>query len=354
MRVDKYNLDSHKFHYHADAVYDFLQDKEATPIYVEISPTGFCNHRCVFCHYNHLGHKGTFPEGRMMSLLDELKVLHVKSIVFAGIGEPTLHSETILTLLKAKAMGFDVAMSTNGALLKESDFKDLAKTLTWIRFSFNASNADNYAAIHKTKSTDFERVLSNIAKLVGEKRKHNSKITIGMQYILMPHNIDGIHELAKRVKSLGVDYLVIKHFYPHKDNAFKTDIAFPSTHLMKELFDMSCMLSDDSFSFIVRSPDVLVEERGYTQCHGLPYVIYIREDGDVYSCFAYQDDKKMVLGNIFEHSMVKIWNSQQKKSAIDYINRCIDKKICQPNCRHHQINTYLWGLKHPPEHINFI
>lgn len=354
MKADKYNLDSHKFHYHAGAIYDFLQGKEAKPIYVEISPTGLCNHRCVFCHYNHLGHKGVFPEGRMASLLDELKALHVKSIVFAGIGEPTLHKETMHALLKAKAMGFDVAMSTNGALLKEDDFEHLAKTLTWIRFSFNASNADAYATIHQTKSTDFELVLSNISKLVEEKRRCGSHITIGMQYILMPHNIDGIEALAQRVKSLGVDYLVIKHFYPHKDNAFKTHSDFPPTSLMKELFDMSCLLSDDSFSFIVRSPDVLIETREYNQCYGLPYVIYIREDGNVYSCFAYQDDKKMVLGNIFQHSMVEIWNGQPKKNAIDYINNCIDKKICQPNCRHHQINTYLWALKNPNPHINFI
>ena len=352
--IDKYRLDSHKFHYHADAISDFLRDKEARPIYVEISPTGFCNHHCVFCHYNYLGHKGLFPDGRMSSLLDELKTLNIKSVVFAGIGEPTLHKETVPAIIKAKSLGFDVAMSTNGALLKDQDFDDLANTLTWIRFSFNAPNAKDYGVMHKTKESDFDLVLSNISKLVEAKRRSNSSITLGMQYILMPQNVDGIGEFARKVKEIGVDYLVIKHFYPHSSNDFKTQPEFPPHTLMKELFDISMTISDDNFSFIVRSPDVLIEERAYDKCYCLPYVLYIREDGDVYSCFAYQDDKKMVLGNIFQDSMVGIWGSNQKASAIGYINNCIDKKTCQPSCRHHQINNYLWSLKHPPEHVNFI
>jgi radical SAM protein with 4Fe4S-binding SPASM domain len=352
--IDKYRLDSHKFHYHADAIYDFLQGNEARPIYVEISPTGFCNHHCVFCHYNYLGHKGLFPDGRMLSLLDELKSLKVKSVVFAGIGEPTLHKETVPAILKAKNLGLDVAMSTNGALLKDKDFDILANTLTWIRFSFNASSAKDYGIIHKTKESDFDLVLSNISKLVEAKKKNNTKITIGMQYILMPQNVDGIENLAKIAKDIGVDYLVIKHFYPNENNDFKTQPEFPHHTLMKELYDLSITLSDENFSFIVRSPDVLIEDRVYDKCYGLPYVLYVREDGDVYSCFAYQDNKNMVLGNVFKDSMVDIWSSEQKKNGIDYINNCVDKKKCQPSCRHHQINNYLWSLKYPPEHINFI
>ena len=60
------------------------------------------------------------------------------------------------------------------------------------------------------------------------------------------------------------------------------------------------------------------------------------------------------MGNIFENSLKEIWSSKQKRDAIEYINNQIDKKQCQPSCRHHHINNYLWELKHPNEHINFI
>ncbi|XPV68880.1 MAG: radical SAM protein [Halarcobacter sp.] len=352
---DKFNLDSHKFHYHIDAINDFVQGKEAKPIYVEISPTAYCNHECTFCHYNYLGHKGRFEDNnRLYTLIDEVKSIGAKSVVFAGIGEPTLNKETIPAILHAKDLGLDVAMSTNGALLKEDDIKKLVETLTWIRFSFNATNKESYAKIHKTKESDFDLVLSNIEKMSNWKRKLNKNITIGVQLILIPENCEEIESLVKRLKSIGVDYFVVKHFYSHEKNEFKLEKTFPDKKVMNNLFELSVKYNSDKFNMIVRSPEILLEDRKYNKCYGLPYILYIREDGNLFSCFAYQHDEKFVLGNIFENSLQDIWESKKKKDAIDYINNCIDKNNCQPSCRHHQINNYLWDLKHPNDHINFI
>lgn len=68
------------------------------------SPVANCNHRCLFCHYNYLGHKGKFPKGRMLTLVDELAKAGTRSLVFAGIGEPTLNSETIAAIETAKVL----------------------------------------------------------------------------------------------------------------------------------------------------------------------------------------------------------------------------------------------------------
>ena len=79
-----------------------FEDKLQAPIYVEISPTGICNHKCLFCHYNYLGHEGKFKKGKMLKLIRELASMGVKSIVFAGNGEPTLHVDTIDSIKLAK------------------------------------------------------------------------------------------------------------------------------------------------------------------------------------------------------------------------------------------------------------
>jgi len=352
---DKFNLDSHKFHYHTDAINDFIKDKDAKPIYVEISPTAYCNHKCVFCHYNYLGHKGKFEDSnRLLSLIDEIKNIGTKSVVFAGIGEPTLNKDTIPAILYAKKLGLDVAMSTNGALLKDKDFEILAKSLTWIRFSFNATDEESYANIHQTNKNDFQLVLSNIKKLVDEKRKLNSKITIGVQLVLMPDNHKNIEKFIEILKDIGVDYFVIKQFYDHDKNTFSIDKNFPDENILSSLLELSIKHNTPKFNFIVRSPEILIEDREYTTCYGLPYILYIREDGNLFSCFTNQHDDSTIMGNIFENSLQDIWVSQQKNEAINYINNCIDKNSCQPSCRHHQINKYLWDLKNPNEHINFI
>jgi hypothetical protein len=68
-----------------------------------------------------------------------------------------------------------------------------------------------------------------------------------------------------------------------------------------------------------------------------------------------QEDKNTSIGNILNKTFEEVWLSLQKKKAIKYINNIIDKTKCQQNCRHHQINNYLWDLKHSEiRHLNFI
>ncbi len=347
-------LDGHKINYHYKEVSDMFEGKLEAPIYVEISPTGICNHKCLFCHYNYLGHEGKFKKGKMLELVKELAQVGVKSLVFAGNGEPTLHMDTIEAIKLAKSLGLDVALSTNGALLKEESFEILVNCLTWIRFSFNAGSEENYAFVHQAKSDDYDKVVNNIKKLKATKDRLNSRITIGTQYVLIPENKDFALEHGKMLKELGVDYFSIKHFYNHSHNKFEV-VENISDEFIENLSNEAQKLCSSDFNFIVRSTSNLNSQRVYNTCYGLELILFIDEEGDVYSCFSHQHDKKTIIGNIFENSFKDIWSSTQKKNSIDYINDCIDKNSCQPNCRHHQINNYLWEIKNPSiEHINFI
>ena len=353
MKKDNF-LDGHKINYHYKEINDMFEGKLKAPIYVEISPTGICNHKCLFCHYNYLGHEGKFKKGKMLELVKELANIGVKSIVFAGNGEPTLHVDTIEAISLAKSLSVDVALSTNGALLKDEHFEILAKNLTWIRFSFNAGSDQNYAYVHQTNQSDFKKVIENIKKLKTTKDKLNSNITIGTQFVLIPENKDFALEHGKMLKSLGVDYFSVKHFYDHSHNDFEVKEQIEDSFI-ENLSNEANKLCDEKFNFIVRSTTNLTSQRVYTKCYGLEFIVFIDENGDVFSCFSHQYDKKTIMGNIFENSFKDIWSSTQKKDSIDYINNCIEKNSCQPNCRHHQINNYLWDLKNPTiEHINFI
>ncbi|WP_455757097.1 radical SAM protein [Sulfurimonas sp.] len=347
-------LDSHKLNYHTDKIEEYFNGNLKAPIYVEISPTGICNHKCLFCHYNYLGHEGRFKKGKILELVKEFATMGVKSLVFAGNGEPTLHTDTFDAIVLAKSLGIDVALSTNGALLKDKHFDILAKNLTWIRFSFNGGSKENYEHVHQTDGNDFDKVIENIAKLKEAKDRLKSEITIGSQCVLIPENKDYILEHAQRLKNLGVDYFSVKHFYNHSHNEFEVKDSIKSGFI-DVLDEKSKLLSDNKFNFIVRSTRNLTSKRVYDKCYGLEFIVFINEMGDVYTCFSHQYDKKTVIGNIFEKSFKEIWESQEKKDSIDYINNCITKNNCQPNCRHHQINNYLWELKNPSiPHINFI
>ncbi len=353
--MGRFKLDGHKLQYHPEHTNKILNNEFSPPIYVEISPASSCNHRCLFCHYNYMGHKGIFPSNRMMSLLDDLAQLNVKSLVFAGVGEPTLNKATIAAIKKAKRLGIDVAMSTNGTQLKEEELVTLARSLSWVRFSLNAGNPENYAHIHNTKASDYNKVLQNIHKLKKIKDSTGSSITIGSQFILLPENKDLVISQAKVMKDIGIDYFVVKHFYQHDKNIYNPDMQFLTKQYIEWLTKEASQISSGNFDFVVRKMENLNRKRIYDKCYGLPLIIFIREDGNVFSCFSYQHDKKTILGNIFKQDIHDILKSDRCKKAITYINNNINKNSCQPNCRHHEINNYLWELKHPSiNHVNFI
>lgn len=350
----RYSLDSHKLVYHPERVAEFLDKRDIRPLYAEISPTAQCNHRCLFCNFNYLGHNGIFPRGRMPSLARELVAAGVKAIVFAGAGEPTLHPDTFPAIMAARHAGADVAMSTNGALLTPEMLSVMAQELTWVRFSISGGTAESHQRVHRGRPNDFTQTLANIAALRNERDMKGTPLTIGSQCVLIPENHADVHNLARVLKANGADYFVIKHFYTHDANAFMPDMTFRTPAYLEQLDAMARELSSDGFSCIVRSHEKLDRTRPYTTCHGLPFILYVREDGELYSCFSHQEDPQTSLGNVSETPFAAVWASPQKQTAFDHIARSIDKNRCQANCRHHQVNLWLHELSTPPAHINFI
>lgn len=354
MTKSHFVLDAHKLAYHPDRVADLLAGRDVRPLYAEISPTANCNHRCLFCNFNYLGHKGIFPRGRMPELVRELTEAGVKAIVFAGAGEPTLHPDTFDAVKAAHEAGVDVAMSTNGALLTPDMIGIMAETLTWVRFSISGGTPTSYARVHGCAGSDLAKVLGNVTLVRTTRERLGTATTIGAQCVLVPENHRDVWDLAATLKKRGADYFVIKHFYSHDENAYTPDMSFRTDAYLQELEDMARELTDDGFACIVRGTGTLARSRPYTTCLGLPFILFIREDGELYTCFSHQEDQGTSLGNIGKTPFADIWNGPRKTQVFEHIGSRIDKNMCQSNCRHHQINLWLNDICNPPAHVNFI
>ena len=214
--AENIRMDSHKLIYHPDVVAKWMKGENIYPIELEIGLTNACNHRCIFCAVDYTGYKSEKIDAEMLKTnLKELSAKGLKSIVYAGEGEPLLHKEAFDIINYTKSLGVDAAVSTNGVLLTAEASKECLKSLTWVRFSVAGIQDDTYDKIQQGRPGDLDKVLLNMQEAVKVKRNQNLTTTLGVQLLLLPDNKNEIVEMGKRLREIGVDYFTIKPFSQH-------------------------------------------------------------------------------------------------------------------------------------------
>jgi radical SAM protein with 4Fe4S-binding SPASM domain len=366
--MDTFLIDSHKLVYHPRRVADLIEvgddwekAKHIYPIYLELSPVGACNHRCTFCAVDYIGYKAVMLDYEILAQrLAEMGRLGVKSIMYAGEGEPLLHKKINEIVAATKAAGIDVSFTTNGVLLNEAFVQQSLDKTSWIKVSLNAGTAESYAAIHRTKASDFDRVVSNLKRAVEYKRERGLNCTIGVQAVLLPENADDMVELARICRDeIGADYLVVKPYSQHlfSETTQYDGIDYNPYLKMEEAL---AAFNTADFQLIFRSHTMqkYIEppEARYKKCHATPFVWgYVMADGSVYGCSAYLLDKRFEYGNLNEASFQAIWEGERRKESFHFIRHHLDIKECRKNCRMDEVNRYLDRLLNQSvPHINFI
>lgn len=352
-----FNFDGHKLIYHLDRVHDFFTGGDCFPLYMEVSPVGSCNHRCLFCAYDFIGYPNRKLEtGRTLKLLDELAECGMKSILFAGEGEPLLHPDIALFIRHAKQNGIDVGLFTNGQLLKEELAEEILPCLTFMRLSFNGGSRDNYAAIHNVSPQIFDKVLENISAASRIKRRLSLEVDIGSQFVLIPENINFLVPAVSALKMAGVDYLAIKPFVQQSNQQGYQQSSPLDANQVAVLFEEAEALASPEFAVMARKAAFAdYGNRNYDHCYGTSFISVLNSAGELATCLPYWDNQEFVFGTIYEHTFKEIWLSDTRKKIVKYLHERLDTHGCPPNCRPNAINEFLWDLKFPNvKHINFI
>ncbi len=127
--MDKYRIDSHKLLYHVPRVSRWLDGEQVYPIYMEISPSGTCNHRCTFCALDFMHYQKRFLDAPVLcERLEEMGKCGLKSVMYGGEGEPLMHRQIGMIIEHTKKCGIDVALTTNAALLSEGLAEQIPRT----------------------------------------------------------------------------------------------------------------------------------------------------------------------------------------------------------------------------------
>ena len=352
--MSELKLDGHKLLYHLEELNKWSRGEDFYPIYVELSPTTVCNHRCVHCYIRYLGFKTIFLERKiMLALVRQLARIGVKALCLAGTGEPFLHKATPEVILQAKRSGLDVACATNGILFNKETAQEVLPALTWVRFSILGGSKKTYQKLQGAREGDWDRLLENLEDAVAVKNKKRLDVTLGVVFFIFKENGHEVVRLSRLMKSIGLDYVVVKPVGDYAKNKYVADKNLKLV-FQKELGEVEC-LSDNGFKAQVRW-DMFQEwgNKPYKKCLSLPFMTVIEADGNVYACGGYWQDKRYLYGNLYKQSFKEIWDSPRRKRIIKYIEGHVDLRQCYNCCRNHSINIFLWNLKQHPAHINFI
>jgi GTP 3',8-cyclase len=374
-------IDGHKLHMHPEEVARWLkaQDrwseaKSIYPIYVEVSPFGGCNFRCTFCAKDFLKYKNIKIDAEVLKrTFSSMRERGVKSVLFAGEGEPTLHPELGNVIEHCHSIGLDTALGSNLATGNRDAFAAAARHSKWIKASVNAGNVRDHKAVHQTHERSFEKVFENIRFCVDTRNEHRSQnptrsaCTIGAQAVLLEDNRHSMVELARRCRDAGADYFVIKPYSQHPESLTHRhegiDYGFVE-ELSRELkneetgsFKVFCRPASFSKAASAQPQSTTPASTAprYGTCYSVPlFWAYIRADGEVIGCSNFMLDSRFNYGNINKASFEEIWEGPARQAAFEYMIHSHDISKCRVNCRMDKVNEYLWDIRHPSSHVNFI
>jgi len=362
-------LDGHKLNWHKDRVETWLQGERIAPITIDCSLTRCCTYRCIYCY----GQLQANDEKRMTKdvifrFFDDAAEIGVKAISFVSDGESTCSPHLYDAILRGKANGLDMALGTNGYLLKDEKLEEILPCLTYLRFNVSAGEPSRYAQIMGCKEECFYKVVNTIKRCVEIKKEKNLSVTLGIQMVLMPRFADQIISFVNLGKELDVDYAIIKHCSDDEQGSLGIDYSqyFKLVNTLKEAETHS---TNDYLVKVKWSKILSGGKRKYSQCYAPPFIIQLSGSGLVAPCGMFFNNryKKYHIGNIVNTSFKKIWQSKRYWKVMDYIasEKFDSRTMCGTLCLQHKVNEFLWDLKQgnatlkepedePPMHINFV
>lgn len=394
--ADRYRIDGEKMSLHPLRVAQWMQSKDdwekakdVFPIYVEVSPVGYCNHACTFCGVDYMLDRSDKPQlapDTLKQMLTDMGRNGVLSVMFAGAGEPLLYKPLADMIHHADSVGIDTSITTNGVLLTEAFSRKAlaAERLRWIKVSINGGDAETYGAIHRSKAGDFDRVIENLKTAVRVRREVGGTCTIGAQMVALPEtngtskdrplvrqtfpsNIASAAPLAEHLRDAGIDYLVVKPYSQHLMSE-RTRVYDGTRYEDAAAWARSLeAMSSGSFNVVVRYNTMSsLEEasRGYDKCHATPFHwAYVEADGEVWGCSAYlgrdeggvaYGDDRFRFGSVNGSSFSDVWRGDRRRACWEHVRTTLDISECRTNCRMHHVNRYLESVLDPGPHASFI
>ncbi len=179
-----------------------------------------CNLKCKHCYSisSDVDFPGELSTEQVFAVMDDLKAFRVPVLILSG-GEPLLRHDIFDIANRAKAMGFYVGLSSNGALIDESNIGRIAD----VGFDYVGISLDGIGAVHdafRGKPGSFD------ASLRGVRMCRDAGIKVGLRFTMTMDNHAQLDDLLDLAENEGVDKFYLSHLnYAGRGNKNRGDDA---------------------------------------------------------------------------------------------------------------------------------
>ena len=215
-------------------------------------------------------------------------------------GEPFLNKDLFKIIDYTKKNNVGVILSTNFNMVTDEMLESVVKLeVDRLTLSIDGSNQDSYEKYRK--NGDFEKVLSNLKKLLFIKQESKSEYpVIVWQYLVSKKNEKFVPEARRLAKDLGVEIEFPKFILKH-------GITFKNEKIDKKLIDEwitdESQKNINSYTFKVRIP-----------CEHLFFSMIVNPEGSTSPCCAVHDSKTD-FGDLLNDDLETLWNNGNYLSA---------------------------------------
>lgn len=316
------------------------------PIGVGIDITNRCNLECEWCNSMDYRNNQTLPFKHVKQIIDLCADWGVKTVCYAGGGEPTLHPQFPEILDYTVDNGLGIIISTNATNFKTRIITSIVQNVDICSVSIDAGTAETWRAIKKHDL--FPEVIKGCKKLVESARGIDIDLTYKM--LLSDKNQYEIFEACKLAKNIGFKNFFVRPVASENILGECRTINFDVESVFYQLELCRTLETDDFgvyYNFSRVSPITFQKVHNFKKCLATPLSVVFCADGYCYLCIDYRSRAE---GKMCKHLEIRdYWNSHEHHALID----SIDLKNC-PRCafgnyneqiEHYAVDTFFrWFL----------
>lgn len=302
------------------------------PLRATIQTNETCNLKCIMCQIH--GRKINRP---LLTLsFENLQTIvhtlfpYLIEVHPTNIGEPLLYKYFDYLCDKLKEYGVLLDLTTNGMLLNESTIQKISPILKDIKISFDGYKKETFESI-RIKS-NYERIKSNIERLLKYKRENNHKFTITLQMTIFKTNYKELLNIIEYAHEIGLDRVKAYHVFSYFNTIDEISLI---NHLdeFEEIRVQAIKLAEKyQMKLEISEPNLKennLNEKDFIEikCPLLWAECWIDCDGRIYPCHSHTC---IDFGTLEDH-FLKGWNSPNYRILRDAQVLGIPTSICH-NC----------------------